>query len=160
MKIGIISDTHDNVPMIKKAVEYFNGEAVDLVVHAGDYVAPFSFRPLLDLNCELLGVWGNNDGDKLALSQISQGKIIGVFVVKEYEKKTILVGHYFETLDALVASQKYSLIVYGHTHKPDIRKIGDTLIVNPGECGGWLYGRHSIAVADLESLEAQVVSLT
>ena len=160
MKIGIISDTHDNVPMIRKAVEYFNGEAMDLVIHAGDYVAPFSFKPLLDLNCELLGVWGNNDGDKLALTEVSQGKIAGVSIVRKYEGKIILVGHYFETLDALVASQKYSLIVYGHTHKPEIRKVGNSLIVNPGECGGWLYGSHTIAVADLDTLEAQLVSLS
>ena len=34
MKLGIISDTHDNMPVIAKAVELFNDEKVDLVIHA------------------------------------------------------------------------------------------------------------------------------
>ncbi len=42
MNIGIISDTHDNLALIKKAVTFFNGEKVDLVLHAGDFVSPFT----------------------------------------------------------------------------------------------------------------------
>jgi putative phosphoesterase len=36
--IGIISDTHDNLPAIKRAVDLFNEKNVDLVLHAGDFV--------------------------------------------------------------------------------------------------------------------------
>ena len=49
MRIGIISDTHDNVPMVQRAVEIFNAEAVDLVLHEGDYVSPFAVKPLSGL---------------------------------------------------------------------------------------------------------------
>ena len=41
MKIGVLSDSHDNVHMVAKAVELFNDEGVVLVVHAGDFIAPF-----------------------------------------------------------------------------------------------------------------------
>jgi len=41
MKIGVISDTHDNLPLIEKAVKIFNEKGVKLVLHAGDYVALF-----------------------------------------------------------------------------------------------------------------------
>ena len=87
MKLGLISDTHDNVPMIKKAVEFFNKADVDLVLHAGDYVAPFSIKPLFSLECDFLGVWGNNDGDKIALHKMSQGKIINSPSIETYGKK-------------------------------------------------------------------------
>ncbi|MCD6495052.1 metallophosphoesterase family protein, partial [Candidatus Bipolaricaulota bacterium] len=40
MKIGIISDTHDNMPKIAAAVRLFNEEHIDLVVHAGDFISP------------------------------------------------------------------------------------------------------------------------
>jgi predicted phosphodiesterase len=40
MLIGLISDTHDNLPMIEKAVKKLNEENVALVLHAGDYVLP------------------------------------------------------------------------------------------------------------------------
>ena len=159
LKLGIISDTHDNVPAIKKAVAYFNTTAVELVIHAGDYVSPFSFKPLRELSCEFVGVWGNNDGDKLALTRVSEGKIKDSFVALERGGSRILVGHYFEALEALAKSQVYDLIVYGHTHEAEIRREGKTLIVNPGECGGWLYGKSTVALVDLDSKEAQLVSL-
>ncbi|HCL90984.1 MAG TPA: YfcE family phosphodiesterase, partial [Candidatus Atribacteria bacterium] len=50
MKIGIISDTHDNLPKIKKAVGIFNREKVELVLHAGDFVSPFTFLEFKNLN--------------------------------------------------------------------------------------------------------------
>ncbi len=159
MKLGIVSDTHDNVPVIKIAVEYFNRSGTELVIHAGDYVSPFSFKPLLGLNCDLVGVWGNNDGDKLALTRISEGRIKDSYLVIEQGGATILVGHYFEFLEALIKSQVYDLIVYGHTHEGEIRKVGKTLVVNPGECGGWLYGKSTVAIVDLDTREGQLVSL-
>ena len=159
MKLGIISDTHDNVPMVKKAVEFFNEADVDAVLHAGDYVSPFSVKPLLTLECDFLGVWGNNDGDKIVLQNVSQGKIETSPYISSYGNRKILLGHYFETLEALIMSQEFHLIIYGHTHKPDIRKKGKTLIVNPGECGGWLDGKSTIAIVDLENQEAELVEL-
>ena len=160
MKLGIISDTHDNVPMIKKAVEFFNSADVDLVLHAGDYVSPFSLKPFFLLECDFMGVWGNNDGDKIALQNMAQGKIENSPHIETYGQKKILLGHYFETLEALVTSQVFYLIIYGHTHKPEIRQEGRTLVVNPGECGGWLEGRSTIAVVDLENQKAEIIDLT
>lgn len=159
MKLGLISDTHDNVPMVKRAVEVFNEETVDLVLHAGDYVAPFALKPFLSLECDFLGVWGNNDGDKIALDKMAQGKIVDSPNLKTYGEKRILLGHYFEVLEALISSQEFFLIVYGHTHQPEIRNEGRTLVVNPGECGGWMYGRSTIALADLENQTAEIVEL-
>ena len=49
MKIGVFSDSHDNVPMVKKAVELFNNEGVELVIHAGDFIAPFVVAAMGDL---------------------------------------------------------------------------------------------------------------
>ncbi len=160
MKLGIISDTHDNVPMIEKAVDFFNKADVDLVMHAGDYVSPFSLKPFLTLESDFLGVWGNNDGDKIALRNMAQGRIETSPHIETYKHKKILLGHYFETLDALVSSQVYYLIIYGHTHKPEIRKVGKTLVVNPGECGGWLEGSSTIALANLEEQTAEIIELT
>ncbi len=63
MKIGIVADSHDNVPAIKKAVEYFNKSNIRFVIHAGDYIAPFSVKEFLKLKTKLLGIFGNNDGE-------------------------------------------------------------------------------------------------
>jgi len=63
MLIGLISDTHDNLPMIEKAVKKLNEENVALVLHAGDYISPFVIPKFKTLNAPLIGVFGNNDGD-------------------------------------------------------------------------------------------------
>lgn len=159
MKLGIISDTHDNVPMVQKAIGVFNRGDVDLVLHAGDYVSPFSLKPLFSLKCDFSGVWGNNDGDRIALDSVAPGKISNSPRIETYGEKKILLGHYFETLDALILSQHFFLIVYGHTHRPEIRRQGRTLVVNPGECGGWLYGRSTVALVDMEDQSADIVDL-
>jgi len=62
-------------------------------------------------------------------------------------------------IDALAESQKYEIIIYGHTHRTDLRKIRKTLIINPGECGGWLSGKSTIALLDLKNLEAKIIEL-
>jgi predicted phosphodiesterase len=134
MKIGIISDTHDNLPQIKKAVDIFNRGKVELILHAGDFVSPFTFLEFKNLNCPLKGVLNLNN-------------------------KNIVILHKEGLIDALAESQKYDVIIYGHTHRTDLRKIGKTLIVNPGECGGWLSGKSTIALLDLKTLEAKIVEL-
>ena len=159
MRIGIISDTHDNVPMIKKAVAIFNERETDLVIHAGDYIAPFAIIPLGGLECQYIGVFGNNDGEKLGLNRISQGKIKTAPHHVELGGKKILVLHEQGELAALIKSQVYDVIIYGHTHEPVIEKQGKTLVINPGECGGWLKGRNTIALADLDEMTAELVDL-
>ena len=62
MLVGIMADTHDNVPAIEQAVLFFNQKKVAFVVHAGDFIAPFSLKPLENLRCPWIGVFGNNDG--------------------------------------------------------------------------------------------------
>ena len=159
MKLGLISDTHDNITMIHRAVEIFNREKVAMVLHAGDYVAPFSIKPLFSLEADFMGVWGNNDGDKIALNKVGQGKIVSSPTIETYGGKKIIIGHFFETLEALVLSQQFFMIVYGHTHRPEIKKTGQTLVVNPGECCGWVYGKPTVAIVDLENQTARIIEL-
>jgi putative phosphoesterase len=63
MLIGAVSDSHDNLPLIEKAVKVINNQKVALVLHAGDYIAAFTVARFAQLNCPLIGVFGNNDGD-------------------------------------------------------------------------------------------------
>ena len=60
MIIGLISDTHDNLPYIKKAIIRLNEERVNLVLHAGDYISAFTAKPYAELTVPLIGVFGNN----------------------------------------------------------------------------------------------------
>ena len=65
--VGLITDTHDNKYAIEKAVTLFHEREVGLVLHGGDYIAPFNARWMADLTVPFVGVFGNNDGEKFGL---------------------------------------------------------------------------------------------
>jgi len=159
MLIGIISDTHDNMPQIKRAVDLFNERSVGHVVHAGDYISPFTFRILKDLSCGITGIFGNNDGDRLLLHKMSEGRVFPQPRIFELEGRKIVVIHEHHIADALADSGHYDLVIYGHTHKPEIRKMKNTLVINPGEAGSWLYGKSTVAIADLSRMTAEIIAL-
>ena len=160
MKIGVISDTHDNLKAIAKAVEFFNREKVDQVLHAGDIVSPFTFNEFKKLQAPLWAVFGNNDGEKILLKEKIKGtgEIYEQYFEKEWEGKKIVVMHEPKFLEALRDSGRYDVVIYGHTHRPEVRE-GKVLIFNPGECCGWVTGKSTVGLLELPSLQARVVEL-
>ena len=160
MKLGILSDSHDNLPALARIVERFNAENVDLVLHAGDFVSPFTTIPLSKLRAPLIGVFGNNDGDRLYLTRRFDG--IGTlhpgYHVFEVDGLRAVLMHEPKSIDALVASGAYDLVVYGHTHEVDVRS-GRPAVVNPGEAGGWLTGRSTAVVFDTRAMTGEVVEI-
>lgn len=160
MLIGVLSDTHDNLPRIREAVEKLNAIGVEFVIHCGDFIAPFSLKPLSDLRCEYRGVFGNNDGEKSGLRKASEGKIGAEFEELELDRKKIFLCHFHDDISSLAGSGAFDLICFGHTHEPLVETHGTTLILNPGECGGWLYGTSTFATVDLRKMKAQIITLT
>ena len=159
MLIGIISDTHDNMKAIRTAVDILNERKVKHVIHAGDFCSPFTFRALKHLQSDFTGIYGNNDGERVLLQQLSNSRIFTQPYILELAGKKIVLMHEHHVVDALADSSHFDLIVYGHTHTADIRKKGSTLIVNPGELSGWLHGKSTFAIADLSSLSAELLEL-
>ena len=152
MLIGLVSDTHDNLPLIEKAVSFLNKKRVELVLHAGDFIAPFSLKPLAKLRCPWRGVFGNNDGEKEGLRKKSEGRIqAGPLEILQEGRKIILMHEFQE--------QEADILVFGHTHLPEIKKENNKLLINPGEVCGYLSGRPSLCLLDLVSLEAEIVYL-
>ncbi len=159
MIVGIISDTHDHIDNIKKAVKLFNDKNVSLVLHGGDYTSPFSLLPFKDLRANFQGIFGNNDGDLLMLNTRAEGKLHKQpYEFTLNEKKAVMVHEHF-SVDALADSGHYDIVIYGHTHRAlsEIRK--KTLVINPGECGGWLYGKATVAILNVEKMECEIVNL-
>jgi putative phosphoesterase len=161
MLIGILSDSHDNLTLLYKAVEIFNKNKVRHVFHAGDFVSPFTAKPLSKLNCEFTGVFGNNDGDKLLLRD--KFKDIGQIYEDAYEDeidgKKIIMVHKDKFVEPLARSDKYEIIIYGHTHRIDLRE-GRPLIINPGECGGWLTGNSTAVILDTDKMETEILKFS
>ncbi len=160
MRLGIMSDSHDNTPLIARAVALFNSYKVDLVLHAGDFVAPFTNIELRQLQARLVGVFGNNDGDRPHLLERFAGfaQLQADFTELELGGRRIVMMHEPKFLEPLMKASAYDLVVYGHTHKVDIRE-GRPMVINPGECGGWLYGTSTVVNLELETMRPTVHTL-
>ena len=161
MKIGLVSDTHDNMPMIKKAVDCFNDRKVDLVLHAGDIISPFCASEFSRLKSRFIAVFGNNDGEKRIWREKikSLGEIHDGSYSCELGGVQFLLMHEPWQLEALALSRKLDIIIYGHTHKVHNHIIGGTLVLNPGECCGWLSGKSTIAVLEVPQKNVEIISL-
>ena len=169
MKIGVMADSHDNVPMVKRAVELFAEHGVGLVIHAGDFVAPFALAPLAELTCPLKAVLGNNDGERSGLEKRfeSMGAELAPHLLDTEvrfgdERRRIAAVHYPELATAIAGGGSYDLVIYGHSHEIDVRVEGDgagTLVLNPGEAGGWLSERATVAIVDLEEMAVEILDL-
>jgi hypothetical protein len=163
--VGLISDTHDNLEAIRRTVAVFNQRKVELVLHAGDFNAPFTAGAFKELKTKLIGVFGNVDGEKNFLKQryteVLGAEILGEFAEVEVggRKIALLHGVVQPIVEALALSGRYNAVVRGHTHKPEAVKLGETLMVNPGEACGYLTGKRTIALLDLEKLEAEFVEV-
>lgn len=164
MLVGAISDTHDNLPLIDKAIERLNREKVSLVLHAGDYVSPFVIPRFKALSARLVGVLGNNDGDHEMLKKqfMDSGncELHGKFALVEIEgfRIALLHGNEIELLNALVNLGVVDAVVHGHTHTSIIRR-GKTLVLNPGEVCGYLTGKSTLAILDTQKRDAEIVQI-
>lgn len=168
MLVGVVSDTHDSISAVRKAVEYFNMERVGLVVHCGDFIAPFSLRVFSGLKCKLVGVYGNNDGDKPLLAKIASELGFEVhegFYRFEIDGRGFIMFHGFSSIDftekladALTRTMNLN-VIYGHTHRFRFEKRGEYIILNPGEACGYLSGNSTVALLDSETLEVSRILL-
>ncbi len=164
MKIGLVSDTHDRLPFIDKVVQRLNNENVDLVLHAGDYSAPFAALRFSSLKTQMIGVFGNNDAEKELLQKnfMKIGKNIrGKFAEVRVENLKIALLHGEETdlLESIIDTSAFDVVVHGHTHQASIRKQNETLVVNPGEACGYLTEKATIGILYTDTMKVELVSI-
>jgi putative phosphoesterase len=156
MLLGIMADSHDNLPRLAAACRTFRERGVDAVIHAGDFVAPFALKLLVREGLPVLGVFGNNDGERAGL-RAACAEVYDAPHRCQVDGRTIVIAHSPDQL-AGAAGEGADLLVHGHTHQACIDD-GPPLLVNPGETGGWLTGRCTVAVADLQALTAELIEL-
>jgi len=162
--IGIISDSHDNMNAIRKAVEFFNERGVKTVLHAGDLVSPFTARAFKELKPKLYFVFGNNDGDKVTLTK--RFEEIGATSCGNFGDLTIdglhialLHGTNEALVKALAKSGEFDVVVRGHTHDPGVKIIEGVTVINPGESSGVLSGKSTIAILEIANLNVEITQL-
>jgi len=158
--IGLISDSHDCLPKIREVIARLNAEPVDLVLHAGDYSAPFVSRYYAALKHRMIGVFGNNDAERtLPRSMFSQNghEIRGEFAdVKAGDLRVALThGDEVDLLRGVEACGAYDAVV--HTHQARIAEQGKTLVVDPGEVCGYLSEKCTYSILDTATRKARLI---
>ncbi len=164
MKIAIISDSHDNLPNIEKAIKYINKQKIPVIIHCGDVCAPIILGEFAKLfkGKEIHVVKGNVDGDIEGFKSMVKEypKIIYHGNTGKLEKDKLILTFCHEPFPAkkMAESQKYDFVFHGHTHKPWQEKIGKTTIINPGTLAG-LFNKATFAIFDTETRKAQLILL-
>lgn len=162
MRIGLIADTHDRLPAIHELVKQMQAGGATIVLHAGDYCSPFAMRAFEDNHMSLAGVFGKNDGDREGLVSRAQS----AFGAELFESphsfemggKRILLVHDIGDMQQR-SIDAHEIVIHGSTHQQEMKTRGETLIVNPGEGCGWLYGTPSAALLDLDSRQVEFLTL-
>jgi putative phosphoesterase len=162
MKIGIISDTHDNVHNLKAALEVLEAERVTKILHCGDVCGPKMIQALAGFD-----VWiaqGNMDRH-LGLAQAIE-ETLGRGRLAWFHQPTLdgyslamIHGDNEEALGNLVASGQYAYAFHGHTHQRRDQTIGRTRVINPGALGGTPRQSRSFCILDLATGEVRFVEL-
>jgi len=141
MNIAVMSDSHDNIWNLRKALAVILAENCGRIIHCGDFVAPFMFKELEKAGIPVHCVFGNNDGDKTLLTRFalqSNGLITLDSLVGEMDVDGFKIAftHEWIVAEGLAAGGKYHLVCFGHSHQYVEKRIDDTLVLNPGEIMG------------------------
>lgn len=130
MKIGIISDTHGRQLTLRKAINTLHD--VDLIFHLGDLVTDATYIKNTE-DIPIVYVAGNCDYPADVDVNI-------VYTLDGYEI-FLTHGHLYdvkfgyEKLAYKAKELDVDIVLFGHTHIPEIFKYDDILFINPGSLG-------------------------
>jgi len=162
MRVGLLADTHDRVPAVAALVRLMQEGGVGLILHAGDYCAPFSLGPVRDAQLPLAGVFGRNDGDREGLRAFA-GRGVGSELYEsphsvELDGRRILLVHELGEVNPR-SVEAHEFVIHGCTHRTEVAERGSALLVNPGEACGWLHGVPTGAILDLATRQVELLRL-
>lgn len=159
MRIGVVSDTHNNLKNVTRIVELFNEAGVDRVIHTGDITQAKTLEKFALLDAPMHGVFGNNDEERDALQTAIDAHGF-VFCEPplhlEWHGQNIIVVHDPLEFDGHLRSD-HTLALHGHTHRYRLEVEQTTTFFNPGECAGHMQGFNRIGIVDLNTLHTEIL---
>ncbi|MCK4635548.1 MAG: YfcE family phosphodiesterase [Candidatus Moranbacteria bacterium] len=166
MKVAVISDIHENFHNLILFFRHIEKNKVDQVICLGDFINNGIARLLANLDVSVFAVWGNNDGTKTQIVQtaLAEGSNLDIesdatFRFLDLDGQKSFLTHYPSLARPMAKSGDFDVVFYGHNHIHNIEKIGDCLIVNPGEISAHKTGDATFALYDSENNEAEIIVL-
>ena len=161
MKIGVISDIHDQINNLEWALSELKKQKVTHVFALGDYTSSYMIERMQIDDVPIHAVWGNCDGDKqsmLRASQVENPHITfanNVFDIVEIEDKKYYLTHFPDLAEIAAVGKDFDAVFHGHTHYKRNEKIGITPIINPGKLAIYPNDEISCAVFDTKTQEVK-----
>ena len=158
MRIAIISDSHDHIPNLKRAVSLANQEGAKLLIHCGDLISPFMLPYLSAFSGPVHLIYGNNPGDQHLIAtrcatSFDNLRHHGFHGSIKAGTLRIGISHYPDPARDLALSGRYDIVCCGHDHVYAVERLGDCLLINPGD----LLGKDSVpAVAIFDTEDGSV----
>jgi len=158
MKIGVISDSHDEVCIAQRAVHVLESLRVRFAIHCGD--VGLEVVPLLK-NMRTHFVRGNMDDhnqlrNALTSPEHTYHDQLGTMELDGH-RVAFLHGHDIKLLHHTIHSGDWDLVCHGHTHVFSSGHEGRTLVLNPGALSRTT--SPSLATVELPSLDVAQIPL-
>ena len=141
MRIAVLSDSHDHIVNLRRAVLRANREGAVLLIHCGDLISPFMLPHLEQFDGQVHLIYGNNAGDQHLISArcCAPGSRIvhhGAFASFTVGEMRIAIEHYPKRTRQLALSGDFDLVCCGHNHVFHAERLGTCQLLNPGELLG------------------------
>jgi len=169
VKIGIFSDSHDDIPSLTAATQAAVAAGAEALLHCGDVVAAVTLARLPEWPIPLHIIHGNNTGDIYALARIaerSKGRLVyhGMEAALDLGGRKVFLVHYPRYARALATTGDWDVVCCGHNHKVAVEPVktvtgGTSLYVNAGTTAGidapptWVLGDLATMTFEIRRLE-------
>jgi len=164
MKLGILSDTHNNVQNTRRALAIFKDQEVERLVHCGDLTRPSVIEEFMGWRVDF--VFGNGDYDRedirATIGAMLKDSTIGDQWIGEIDgvRLAAMHGDNPRGLKELIKSGIYRYVFCGHSHIRLDEWEANTRVINPGSLGGKRSQTRSVCVLDLTTRKAQFIELS
>lgn len=131
MRLGVVSDTHKHILNLNKAIDFLRGQDVSMFIHLGDdYTDPdeTAERDFL----RVPGVFSDVYTDVRVPNRIIKN-VVGWRLLLTHTVSS----HPNDLPDDLkpedvIREKRADIVLYGHTHLPEIRQEEGIIFINPG----------------------------
>ncbi len=163
-RIAVLSDSHDHLPLLERALHEANQAGAELLLHCGDLCAPFVLRLISErFQGPVHVVFGNNDADGRLLQSIAAQHnhvtLHGIYAELAVGSRRVAMIHYPEPARRIAQSNQLDLVCYGHDHTQLLEQVGHSWLLNPGEIMG-MRSTPSWALYDSDQHSATIHTLT
>lgn len=169
MKIAVLSDIHDHLDKLEKALKLVKNNKVANIVFCGDMVSPFTTSILAGADLLTYACLGNNDEDQIGMMKLGGKKFTWFHLSQEYghielDSKKVAFCHYPKLAELLAKTGEYDAVFYGHTHVVNKKHYGKSLLLNPGAVCGIdfdkkAYNKATFAIYDTKTNSAEIIEI-